>query len=862
MNTKTSILMAKARRPLGCGVRKFGILLTVMAAAIIALPNTVTNDVVVATSDAELRISDRGLGLGLEVVGGGAAEVKLETRPGWRFRDGSTSVTLNKAAGSSAKSPSAVGEGQSAEGSAQVVIEDGEDDEDGDDEGSVDHVKPILSLTASAPKVVAYSVHDGGTNVSISLSATVTTKGKHRKLDAEGNVVEEKEFSPKRYVWKMTGVATGEAETDSATHTFTINLTKGESKSLNFSVVGKTCSICDGEVESDKATDSVEIDVYELSISRPDYLGLDRTDAGRQGHVVKTATLSSDPSLPSSSSVEWTECGICEFVGTRDQLTVSYQNKDSDTASGEYLAERLAASVKLAGMDSAFVCSTNFTVVKVDVTIAGVDEDKEETEGAFVPFVPDSANGLITVEGTNQMKKVAVTFSCAPMNLPTKEVVTIENSGPGQLYEEAGGDLVLITAMNYPACELSSHKFFLHGHEASAVMCNGVISISHLTSGAIDKAKYSDVRLCLKEVSFSGDKYHVVKRDDGSLDYVAPHWQDNSSPLDGDASDVGDRAYPICFTRDSKMRVSAKWVMVPQGLGTGFTVKGYGPAGLDFPETAATKSGGELSISDVECRSSFVNEVDFIDAMLINWHVSINLKGAKMWLDGGTSSNQTYVTLGDPLTTVFHTLVHIGCKNADGESSVGGAADSIYGEFTDRVVCRLLDGRQMTYWFNNQQGAMETDAILQRPDANGNCQAWSALLRDCFRVQGIHANRIRALPIQDGSILVKSWLFVAPAHGSGRYPYRRNLDAFDLQGVPGQGNTNPPGAFNGHWITLCNGCYYDGSYGTSKISGSGKDKLYEDTSLDGYGERLGSPCVRENDVSSGSQSELDYQIDD
>jgi hypothetical protein len=30
----------------------------------VALPNTVTNDVVVATSDAELRISDRGLGLG------------------------------------------------------------------------------------------------------------------------------------------------------------------------------------------------------------------------------------------------------------------------------------------------------------------------------------------------------------------------------------------------------------------------------------------------------------------------------------------------------------------------------------------------------------------------------------------------------------------------------------------------------------------------------------------------------------------------------------------------------------------------------------------------------------------------------
>ena len=252
-----------------------------------ALCNTVTNDVVIATSDAELRISDRGLGLGLEVVGGGAAEVKLETRPGWRFRDGSTSVTLNKAAGKSAKSPAIEGEGKGAEGYVPGVNvnDDGGGDKDGDDEGSVDHVKPILSLTASAPKVVAYSVLDGGTNVSISLSATVTTKGKHRKLDAEGNVVEETEFLPKRYVWKMTGAATGEAETDSSTHTFVASLTKGKDKKLSFSVVGKICGICDGEVESDKATDSVEIDVYELSISRPDYLGLDRTDAGRQSHV-------------------------------------------------------------------------------------------------------------------------------------------------------------------------------------------------------------------------------------------------------------------------------------------------------------------------------------------------------------------------------------------------------------------------------------------------------------------------------------------------------------------------------------------------------------------------------------------------
>lgn len=492
MNTKTSILMAKARRPLGCGVRKFGILLTVMAAAIIALPNTVTNDVVVATSDAELRISDRGLGLGLEVVGGGAAEVKLEARPGWRFRDGSTSVTLNKAAGKSVKSPNAVGEGQNSEGSATVVIVDGgdDDDENGDGEGSVEHEKPILSMTATAPKVVAYSVQDGGTNVSISLSATVTTNGKHRKLDANGNVVKEEEFSPKRYVWKMTGVATGEAETDSSTHTFTVNLTKGESKWLNFSVVGKTCSICDGEVESDAATDSVEIDVYELSISRPDYLGLDRTDAGRQGHVVKTATLSSDPSLPSSSSVEWTECGICEFVGARDQLTVSYQNKDSETASGEYLAERLAASVRLAGMDSSVVCSTNFTVVKVDVVLSGVGEDGDETAIPSVYYIVDEDSGSLSKAGLRHLYPVAV--ACVPADVPGLVGVAIDVGA--ELYEitesSDGVPTLAVPAQKaYLGCEIGHKRFGIHGHSLIGDAGDEkLMSAVHRLSNAIDHA--------------------------------------------------------------------------------------------------------------------------------------------------------------------------------------------------------------------------------------------------------------------------------------------------------------------------------------------------------------------------------------
>lgn len=282
----------------------------------------------------------------------------------------------------------------------------------------------------------------------------------------------------------MTGAATGEAETDSSTHTFTVNLTKGESKRLNFSVVGKTCSICDGEVASDAATDSVEIDVYELSISRPDYLGLDRTDAGRQGHVVKTATLSSDPSLPSSSSVEWTECGICEFVGAKNQWSVSYHNKDSETASGEYLAERLAASVTLAGMDSSVVCATNFTVVKVDVVLSDLEEPREETNGAILSFMSEEVPHMAQ---NWQESIVPVEVSYCPKDLP-RDVSIMIKAPSKTLFEKSGDKYMLIGgSKSYNLAEFTSRSFILCGGVESNSKCDQELVVQIVSANAVDR---------------------------------------------------------------------------------------------------------------------------------------------------------------------------------------------------------------------------------------------------------------------------------------------------------------------------------------------------------------------------------------
>jgi hypothetical protein len=170
--------------------------------------------------------------------------------------------------------------------------------------------------------------------------------------------------------------------------------------------------------------------------------------------------------------------------------------------------------------------------------------------------------------------------------------------------------------------------------------------------------------------------------------------------------------------------------------------------------------------------------------------------------------------------------------------------------------------KQMTYWRNNLAGGTTTTAILSQDDANGNCQAWSMLFRDCLRLQTISASRIllTAEP-NDPGLLVKEWSFHDPPSGSGRYPYLHPQDLVDTWGVAGQGNPNPGGGFTVHYVTLSNFAYYDPSYGSEVVAGSDLDKSYEDKYLAGYS---WNPLTagRKNDLSANSPAEVTHQIAD
>jgi hypothetical protein len=162
--------------------------------------------------------------------------------------------------------------------------------------------------------------------------------------------------------------------------------------------------------------------------------------------------------------------------------------------------------------------------------------------------------------------------------------------------------------------------------------------------------------------------------------------------------------------------------------------------------------------------------------------------------------------------TLFHTLVHIGCKNADGKSEVADVFTAIWSEFTDRDVKRV-DGTQLTYW----AGADPPDSTAGLLDeGDGRCGAWMRFLDDCARAQGMTTTQRTVITTEN---------ITGP-------PFRFGI-GFRVKAIPGQGNPTPHRDFADHAVLKYGGKYYDPSYGKpSSGSGYSTQLAWEDDALD------------------------------
>ena len=374
----------------------------------------------------------------------------------------------------------------------------------------------------------------------------------------------------------------------------------------------------------------------------------------------------------------------------------------------------------------------------------------------------------------------------------------------------------------------------------------------------------------LSSVSFSGSGNHIVQADSQTTNFYAPQYLDSN--LDGDATDPADHFYPICYTRNTALRIEAEFVIDPVPSGLVYTVKGDGPGVLDIPATVATLAGDTITMAPTDTTNALANEIDLMDPLTIDW--SISYDNGSNWNNAGISSNMLYVTWADPVqTNPIQTFLHVGCESSDGENGSVGTNDdavlsNVWAKLQTKDISRASDGFPLSYYgfydvnsngvwdegtdidMNHTSNCTPTTAEELITNANGQCHSWVTFINEVMKAQGLASvngatNKRISLVMKGGEpgFAVKSWEklgtngaywiidFDAGIDGSDPTEPGTNQTA-DAAGVSAQGNSpNPPSSFQNHWIVKMNGKYYDPSYAIGPFTDR---KNYEDSAFDGY----------------------------
>jgi hypothetical protein len=549
------------------------------------------------------------------------------------------------------------------------------------------------------------------------------------------------------------------------------------------------------------------------------------------------------------------------------------------------------------------VANTLIHIGAIDLDFGAVSDNDEEDPGGFLCVNDDDDNGNGVPDkdeagptvGENDLVPLTIVVNGEQTGTLTLDAISGANRV--KLYENPDRSNPVSLPQSWPLLGLPKTfavTLYVEGVDASAAVRDVEFLLEfNSIAGTFceDTVLLTSYQLWLKEVHFAGLKNRKLRRDTDSMPFSAPHWQDNSSPPDGDADDPNDRRYPTAFIRDSEMEAKAIFLMNPAvTLGPEVRVQGDGPGAFDFSGIAML-SASSLKTEFIHAAEPFENAVDFFDPFEISWTVSLD--GGHSWCHVATSSNPIYVILDEPELPThqrWHTLFRNSARDAEGATTQDEVLAGVWSDFTDRVVMRADPDPashpvQLTYYDSWNCGNFTTGSLLATGD--GQCGAWARFFVDLLRAHGIdHPNEMikleydnPAYPPPLAGLLVRDWSF-APGGGiSGDLdlPYLnippvlvadviqnntyvwRFAEVNDAPGVPGQGTVNPASFFENHQLVRINGVYYDPSYGGSY----GSLVELEGSAVAGYIVRIQPPdVVSVNELQVSLDLDGDGQITD
>ena len=469
------------------------------------------------------------------------AQVRVTARPGWRFASGKREIVFPLATlTTSGPAPSR----------HKVRSDLGEDEteitwEDCTFAAAVRDVhvqKPDFKVHASDDVLRLYMAPEKDVFVSASASVENLSPGLHRRTTTyspcpvcktvpKPNKTEEQYEKTLRWEWHATGPGKP---------TVSERFWSGRVAAANElqKVLFRAKASCDScEQCTNEKKGETQLLVRRLGFSLYHRLfGLDRTDDGRCGEPSSNeyqAFLAG--TAPVEYEYEWTECGICMFAGSRAAPYVTVQAQDLDRASARLDAERLSVSATIRRGDRSVsaTCTTNFTVVKLDVQLPNVSEGEEETVGLEIPYFPDGGGGSLSAEARAAL--VPLTITCEPDDVTGR----IEIEAPEKLVYEKRGSSYIAASRSYRVCDLKDKSFFVHGHAISTARGDQAITVRHPPSGAVDRVCVTVCEYTFTvNVDMPGDgsvnaPLVITERENGGFHYDVGHayWKFSCSPV-------------------------------------------------------------------------------------------------------------------------------------------------------------------------------------------------------------------------------------------------------------------------------------------------------------------------------------------
>lgn len=310
---------------------------------------------------------------------------------------------------------------------------------------------------------------------------------------------------------------------------------------------------------------------------------------------------------------------------------------------------------------------------------------------------------------------------------------------------------------------------------------------------------------------------------------------------------------PICYVKKSRIKASIKLTYKDPLDKEKVFLKASTNYNLAIPATKATvnETTKEISFSEVSFDADLPDKVDYLEKFEVTWQISVD--GGTTWEEATKTKNTLYVVMTTPLkpTTLYETLLFIGCKYAKDKNNEPEVFEGIWQHFMGRNV-KDKRGKEMSYYGVVSTQVTETKDLLNKK--TGQCSSFAHLFLDVLYAQGIDS-KVGAgegnyvvfctkdkMPLDDKfGFFVKNWSFgTTKSSGDTDYPYKNvpqagkdsrggisptlpdnagnyiwveTPEVTELQGVAGQNNPNPVCIFGNHQIVHYKGKFYDPSYG-------------------------------------------------